>query len=135
MLHIALVSMVLIFVGYSTYTSVLIRSRANPPMNENVPNTLERLTSYISREQYGDPPFWPRRYSEEPQHAGIYTNYSSEWDFLFRYQLNHMFTRYVLWNYAGSEGDWQDARANLYPLNGVMNRIVKLLSKSVQFAG
>jgi len=60
--HVALVSVVLIFLGYTTYTSVLIRSNAKPPMNENDPSTLERLTSYLGREQYGEAPlFLPRR--------------------------------------------------------------------------
>ncbi|MFN0157668.1 MAG: DUF2723 domain-containing protein [Bacteroidota bacterium] len=135
MLHIALLSVALIFIGYTTYTSVLIRSNANPPMNENNPNNLARLTSYLGREQYGDSPLWPRRYSQEPHQQGIYANYTSEMDFLVRYQLNHMFTRYMLWNYAGSEGDWQDARANLFPLNGVLNTIVKFVSNVEPFAG
>jgi hypothetical protein len=99
-----------IFLGYTTYTSVLIRSNANLPMNENDPNNLARLTAYLGREQYGEAPlFLPRRYSQEPQHQGIYTNYTSDMDFMIRYQLMHMFVRYVLWNYVGSEGDWQDA--------------------------
>ncbi len=135
MLHIALVSVALIFVGYTTYTTVLIRSNANPPMNENDPSNLARLTSYLGREQYGDSPVWPRRYSQEPQHQGIYTNYTSEMDFLVRYQFNHMFTRYMFWNYAGSEGDWQDARANLFPFNDVLNGVVKFVSKVEPFAG
>ncbi len=109
MLHVALLSFVLIFTGYTTYTSVLIRSNANPTMNENDPSNLTRLTSYLGREQYGDQPFWPRRYSQQPEHQGIYTNYKSEWDFTIRYQLNHMFFRYVGWNYVGSEGDYQEA--------------------------
>jgi hypothetical protein len=108
-LHVGLVSILLIFIGYTTYTGVLIRSNANPPMNENYPNNLARLTSYLGREQYGDQPFWPRRYSQEPQHRGIYTNYSGEWDFMIRYQLNHMFFRYVGWNYIGVAGDEQEA--------------------------
>jgi hypothetical protein len=107
--HIALLSMALILLGYTTYISVLIRSNAHPPMNENDPSNLARLTSYLSREQYGDTPFWPRRYSQEPHQQGIYTNYTSEWDFLFRYQLDHMFIRYVGWNYIGTAGDAQDS--------------------------
>ena len=109
MVHVALLSIVLIFIGYTTYTTVLIRSNANPPMNENDPSNLARLTAYLGREQYGEQPFWPRRYSREPQHQGIYTNYKSEWDFMIRYQLNHMFFRYVGWNYVGSQGDFQEA--------------------------
>ena len=113
MLLIALVSVVLIFLGYTTYTSVLIRSNANPPMNENDPSNLARLTSYLNREQYGQAPlFFPRRYSQEPHQQGIFTNYTSDWDFLVRYQLDHMFFRYMGWNYIGSAGDFQDAGVN-----------------------
>lgn len=110
MLHIALLSIVLIFLGYTTYTSVLIRSNAHPPMNENDPSNLARLTSYLGREQYGQAPlFYPRRYSQEAHQQGIYTNYSSDTDFLIRYQLDHMFFRYIGWNYIGQAGDYQDA--------------------------
>jgi hypothetical protein len=110
MLHIALISMVLIFLGYTTYTSVIIRSNANPPMNENDPSNLARLTSYLAREQYGQSPlFFPRRYSQEAHQQGIYTNYTSDMDFLIRYQLDHMFFRYIGWNYIGQAGDFQDA--------------------------
>lgn len=108
-LHIALLSGVMIFFGYTTYTSVIIRANENPPMNENDPSNLARLTSYLGREQYGDAPFVKRRYSQEPQHQGIYTNYTSDMDFLIRYQLNHMFFRYMGWNFVGSTGDYQDA--------------------------
>jgi len=54
-------------------------------------------------------PLSSRRYSQEPHQQGIYTNYSSEMDYLVRYQLNHMFFRYLFWNYIGAAGDEQDA--------------------------
>lgn len=109
MLHIALLSAVMIFFGYTTYTSVIIRANENPPMNENDPSDFKGLTAYLGREQYGDAPFLQRRYSQEPQHAGIYTNYKSDSDFLIRYQLNHMFFRYIGWNFVGVESDVQDS--------------------------
>jgi hypothetical protein len=108
-LHVALLSVLLIFVGYTTYTSVLIRSNDHPPMNENDPSNLARLVSYLSREQYGDSPVWPRRFSQEPHQQAQYTTYTGEWDFLIRYQLNHMFFRYLGWNYIGAAGDTQDS--------------------------
>ncbi len=109
-LHVALLSIVLIFIGYTTYTGVLIRSNANPPMNENDPSNLARLTAYLGREQYGNSPtFLPRRWSQEPHQQAIYTNYSSEMDYMMRYQLNHMFFRYMGWNYIGQAGDTQDS--------------------------
>lgn len=55
--HVALLSFVLIVLGYSTYAVVYIRANAKPPMNENDPSTLARLVSYLNREQYGTAPF------------------------------------------------------------------------------
>jgi len=112
-LHIALVAIVLILLGYTTYIAVLIRSNTNVPMNENDPSNLARLTSYLNREQYGDIPFWPRRHSQEPHQQGIYTNYSSELGYLWEYQIVHMFFRYVGWNYVGQESDRQDSGVKL----------------------
>jgi hypothetical protein len=119
MLHLATMSFLLIVLGYSTYTMVIIRANARPPMNENDPSTLEKLVSYLNREQYGDAPLMKRRYSQEPQHQGIYTNYKSDWDYLWRYQLDEMFFRYFLWQYAGREGDFQGAGVNWKQLWGI----------------
>jgi len=106
-------------------------------MNENDPSNLARLTSYLGREQYGEAPlFLPRRWDTmDPTKQGMFTNYSSDMDYMMRYQLGHMFARYLLQNYAGGEGDWQDARANLYPLNGALNTIFKVFSNVQPFAG
>lgn len=110
MLHIAYVSFLVIVLGYSTYTMVIIRANVpSMPMNENNPSNLARLVSYLNREQYGEAPILKRRYSTEPMHASTWQNYSSDMDFLFRYQINHMYIRYLLWNYIGAAGDEQDA--------------------------
>ena len=127
MLHIACLSFLLIVLGYTTYTQVLIRSNVdNLPMKENNPNNLSRLTSYLTREQYGETPLlkgeswdnelqnykeklFPRRWSRESMHEPTRSNYTSDMDFFLKYQVNHMFIRYVLWNFVGAEGDWQDA--------------------------
>ncbi len=75
------------------------------PINENTPSNIETLISYLNREQYGQQPLiMPRRYSQEPQHQAIYQNYSSDMEFLWKYQINHMFNRYWFWNYIGREG-------------------------------
>lgn len=119
MLNIASLSFLLIVLGYSTYAMVIIRANANPPMNENNPNTLKRLVSYLNREQYGDAPLMKRRWSQEPMHAGMYQKYKSDMDFTMRYQLDHMMMRYFLWQYAGREGDYQDAGVNWKQLWGI----------------
>ncbi len=75
-------SFVLIILGYSTYTHILLRANAYTPMNENNPNNLEKLVSYLGREQYGDAPMWPRRYrpeGEDPTFARYYREYG-EWN-------------------------------------------------------
>ncbi len=107
-------SLFLIFIGYTSYTIVIIRSNAHPPMNENEPNTMNEFVYYINREQYGDFPLFKRRYSQEPHQQGIYYNYSSDLDFMWRYQINHMYNRYLFWNFVGREGDIQDANTILF---------------------
>ncbi|MBN2522314.1 MAG: DUF2723 domain-containing protein [Bacteroidales bacterium] len=45
-----------IIIGYSSYAMIMIRSLADPPLDENDPETAFSLLSYINREQYGDRP-------------------------------------------------------------------------------
>ncbi|MBP5687373.1 MAG: DUF2723 domain-containing protein [Muribaculaceae bacterium] len=51
-----ILSMMMIFIGFSCYALVLIRSNANLPLDENSPNSPFALTSYLSRDQYGKSP-------------------------------------------------------------------------------
>ena len=51
-----ILSMMMIFIGFSAYALVLIRSNANLPLDENSPNSPFALTSYLSRDQYGKSP-------------------------------------------------------------------------------
>lgn len=55
-LHMALMSLLVILVGYSSYGVILVRAAANPPMNENAPSNAFSLRSYLAREQYGSTP-------------------------------------------------------------------------------
>ena len=49
-------SIFVIFVGYSSYAVILIRSNAQTPMDQNSPDNVFALASYLNREQYGDRP-------------------------------------------------------------------------------
>lgn len=49
-------SIFVIFVGYSSYAVILIRSNAQTPMDQNSPDNVFALSSYLNREQYGDYP-------------------------------------------------------------------------------
>lgn len=118
-LHLVGLAAIFVFLGFSTYTQVIIRSNAQPPMNENEPDTFPELVKYLNREQYGDFPTFKRRFSAEPHQQAIYTNYSSDLHFLYTYQMNHMMTRYLLWNYAGRESWDQDAGSNIAPFNSI----------------
>jgi hypothetical protein len=98
--------------GFTTYATIIIRSNDNPPMNENQPNNFNKLMYYLDREQYGDFPIFDRRFSSEPHQQGIYTKYTSDLDFLWNYQVNHMFNRYIGWNFIGKVSTVQDSGIN-----------------------
>ena len=49
-------SILVIFVGYASYALLLIRSSAHTPMNQNAPDNVFALSSYLNREQYGERP-------------------------------------------------------------------------------
>ncbi len=51
-----LLCMLMLMIGYSTYAVIVIRSDANPPMDQNSPEHIFTLGSYLSRDQYGDSP-------------------------------------------------------------------------------
>jgi hypothetical protein len=137
----------LMVVGYSTYTQILVRSNANPPMNENAPTNLNKLVSYLGREQYGDAPSWPRRYQQEGYFVERYkkygewfqpeitraeradgsaipvpkftkVNFAGEMNYLFSYQIYQMYIRYFLWNFVGRSSDQQDTPVAWFSAEG-----------------
>ncbi len=55
-LNLILNCLLLIFLGYSSYAMVVIRSLADPAIDMNNPEDAYTLTSYINREQYGSRP-------------------------------------------------------------------------------
>ena len=126
--NICLISYAMIMIGYSSYSVIMIRSIANPPIDENDPETVEDFVKYLKREQYGDTPIFkgrnfdnatgqvnpnaedlfPRRHSQDPRDVAYYARYESDWDFFWEYQINHMYLRYFNWNFIGRVADIQD---------------------------
>jgi hypothetical protein len=51
-----ILSLTVIIIGYSSYAMIVVRSLAEPPMNENKPENAFALLSYLNRDQYGDRP-------------------------------------------------------------------------------
>ncbi len=132
-LNMVSLAVAMVLIGYSTYAVIFVRSAANPPIDENDPETVEAIVSYLKREQYGETPllkgatydnrvgqvdtrdgreeWFPRRYSPEPSHARVYALYDSDSEFFWKYQVGHMYLRYFLWNFVGRASDEQDAPA------------------------
>ena len=175
-----------IFVGYSSYALILIRSNAQTPMDQNSPDNVFALGSYLNREQYGKTPllYGPTYASpierdevdnavmskatkyvkevktspDEPdRYRKIDDNFNTDYSYapstkmlfprlydsssaekykrcmgnietrqvevdgkvvdvptfseniryFFQYQLNYMYWRYFLWNFAGRQNDMQ----------------------------
>ena len=147
-----------IIIGFSMYATVIIRSSAGTPMNENKPDNPFTLMSYLNRDQYPKGPivygeyfdsdyeitdkeYWARmddgyvkasfpdiRYTPESKmffprmwdyredsYIEIYRSYMKEKDrkptffenlrFFFDYQLNWMYWRYFMWNFAGRQNE------------------------------
>jgi hypothetical protein len=58
-----------ILIGYSTYAVIMVRSAANPPMDENNPENAFSLLSYLNRDQYGAAPFLSGQFYNTPLDA------------------------------------------------------------------
>jgi len=127
--NLVMIGYAVILIGYSSYSLVFIRSIADPPIDENDPETVESFVKYLKREQYGQTPLFsghsydnekeaidrenekifPRRYSNQPRHLEKYAEFSSDLEFFLSYQVNHMYLRYFNWNFIGRDSDIQDA--------------------------
>ena len=189
----SLLCMLMIMIGYSSYAVIVIRSTANPPMDQNSPEDIFTLGKYLNREQYGSRPLFygqaytskvalkpnkdgyceytfkegapvwqrvekhsadekdayrivyrdrepvyaqnmlfPRMYSDGPGHAQAYEDWmggvegrqvaydqcgqtvmvkvptqAENLRFFFSYQINFMYWRYFMWNFAGRQNDIQ----------------------------
>ena len=61
-----LLCMLMLMIGYSTYALIVIRSSANPPMDQNSPEDIFTLGDYLGRDQYGQRPlFYGQAYTSQ----------------------------------------------------------------------
>ena len=121
LLSIAATSVVLILIGYSTYTLIYIRSNQDPTIDEIDPETVRAMISYLEREQYGSVGQFPRRFNGLRQMYEVAgpprgenrtytarqkaqyrkTDLDKQWAFFWDYQIKKMYNRYFLWQFAG----------------------------------
>ena len=162
----ALLALTFVLIGYSSYAIVIIRSNYDTPIDQNNPEDIMSIVTYLKREQYGYRPLLygqyytaeltdqtkgepiyvkgkdryeiaqhrisnkyddaqstilPRIYSNDPNHVAKYRevlglsegevpSFIDNIRFLIKHQINHMYIRYLMWNFAGRESDVQDAR-------------------------
>ncbi len=66
LLNTILIAFTVIIIGYSSYATIIIRSLAEPPMDQNNPDNLFSLLYYLNREQYGDRPLFKGKYYNAP---------------------------------------------------------------------
>lgn len=173
----AIMCLLMIIIGYSTFATLIIRANANTPINENAPKDATSLLTYLNREQYGytpllygpyftatsydikqsgntttkyvknkqtkrydaivrsgEPEFsdnvcsvFPRMYSTDngrrhplfykmwagiPEESVSRPTFSQNLAYFFRYQVNHMYWRYFMWNFVGRQNDIQSYGLN-----------------------
>jgi tetratricopeptide (TPR) repeat protein len=166
LLHISVLCITFIIIGYSAYFSAIIRSRADVPIDMTNPDNPITFLDYVSREQFGQQPlftgpYFTSQYSDvkekgkqyaqaqengkdhyvevgkklEPVYSGDqshffprvwdgndanHANFYRQWlglgpnddpttkdniSFFLGYQMNWMWWRYFMWNYAGRQND------------------------------
>ena len=66
MLNMIMTIIAVIMIGYSSNAIIVIRSWANPPLNENNPSNPFNLLYFINREQYGNRPLFKGAYYNAP---------------------------------------------------------------------
>ncbi|GIV22516.1 MAG: DUF2723 domain-containing protein [Bacteroidia bacterium] len=76
----ATLSLLFIYLGYSSYAVIFLRSQVNPPIDENDPENVSNFLSYLKREQYGEVPIlWGTLYNAIPigteEKGDIYLRY------------------------------------------------------------
>ncbi|MAW21637.1 MAG: hypothetical protein CMD16_04505 [Flavobacteriales bacterium] len=57
----AILGLMMLLIGYSSFAILVVRSNSNPPIDENNPEDAVGLLSYLKREQYGS---WPIVYGQ-----------------------------------------------------------------------
>ncbi|HKL09422.1 MAG TPA: DUF2723 domain-containing protein [Bacteroidales bacterium] len=92
-LNTIILGVTVIMIGYSSFAMIVIRSIANPPMDENNPETVFNLLNYINREQYGSRPLFKGQYYNAPvvDSETPYTYRQKDGKYIKSYSLNDVY--------------------------------------------
>jgi hypothetical protein len=166
MLHLSMLCLISVVIGFLSYMAPILRSRADVPIDMTNPDDADRFLSYVNREQFGSQPllfgqdfdspvesvetkgyfydqtkkngkdyyetvgkkmeykfgserFVPRIWdNNDPNHVRFYRDVlglsagesptsADNLKYFFGIQMNWMWWRYFMWNYAGRENDFQ----------------------------
>jgi hypothetical protein len=61
-----IVGITVILIGYSSFALIVIRSAAQPPMDQNSPNDMFSFLGYLNRDQYGSTPLLHGHFYNSP---------------------------------------------------------------------
>ena len=103
------------------FTADLVQNKQGAPIYEKGENKY--IVADYKVDQVYDPEhqtILPRAYSTQGNHPQLYRqwmglregekpSFSDNISFLLRYQINHMYLRYFMWNFAGRESDIKEA--------------------------
>jgi len=95
LLNTALLSFAFILIGYSSYSSLVIRSNYNPPIDENNPENIMSFVSYLKREQYGSRPllhgqYFDAKITDQKQGAPVYIKGEKKYE-ISDHKINYIY--------------------------------------------
>ncbi len=117
-LNASLLAVTVIIIGYGSYAALIIRSAAEPPMDQNNPQNLFNLQYYLNREQYGDRPlFSGPYYNSQPVDIkegktlyavkdGKYVEVGQKSDYIYKDGQTTIFPRMYSTDHVDSYKDW-----------------------------
>jgi hypothetical protein len=136
-LNVVMLSLILILLGYSSYTVIIIRSGANPPMDENNPGDAYSLMKYLDRSQYGKTPLITGYYYNAPAISseegdpiyypknGKYVKATGQPDYKFDDRFKTFFPRMYSssGNHVSGYKMWGEIKGNPVSINGKVENI------------
>lgn len=117
-LNTLILSMAFVLIGYTCYTVILIRSRADPPIDQNNPEDVMTFVSYLKREQYGSRPLVYGQYYNAPitdyvEGDPVYYKADDDYkvsDYKLDYEYDPDYTTFLPRMYSSSPGHIQKYR-------------------------